>query len=84
VESFVDVRLVDDVEGSDGEGKGGGFHAASDDDLGFIYEALLGLFLWWELRVEDFLEDGPFRIVGLNVVASQCARDDVSLILCCT
>lgn len=45
MESFVDVRLVDDVESSDGESKGGGFHAASDDDLGLIYETLLGLFL---------------------------------------
>ena len=84
VESFVDVGLVDDVEGGDGEGEGGGFYAAADDDLGLIYETLMGLFLWRELRVEDFLEDGPFRIVGFDVIASQCARDDISLILCCT
>jgi hypothetical protein len=40
------VRCVDDVEGCDGEGEGGCFDAAADDDLGFFGKAFGSLVLF--------------------------------------
>lgn len=46
VQAVVDAGRVDDVEGGDAEGEGGGFYAAADYDLGFFFQALLGFVFW--------------------------------------
>jgi hypothetical protein len=47
VQARVDVGRVDDVEGCDGEGEGGCFDAAADDDLSFFSETFGCLILFW-------------------------------------
>jgi hypothetical protein len=47
VQALVDTWGVDDVESSRGEGEGGCLDAASDDDLRFICETLVGLVRGW-------------------------------------
>lgn len=90
VQAGVDARRVDDVERGDAEGKGGGFHAAADDDLGFFAEALLRLVLGGQFGGEDFLEDCFLCVVCLEGFAGHGAADvgplvalEFENVLCC-
>ena len=75
VQAIIDARRIDNVEGGDAEGEGGGFYAAADDDLGFFCEAFLRFVFWREFGLEDFLEDGLFGVVGLDGFAGHGSTD---------
>lgn len=69
------------MEGSDGEGESGGFDTAANDDLRFFFETLLSLILWGKLGKKDFLENGPFGVVGFDVFAAEGAGYEGGLVL---
>jgi hypothetical protein len=81
VQTLVDMRVVDDVEGSNGERKGGCLDAAANNNLGLVCQALLRLILVGELRLENLLENGLFGVVCFQRLAAHDATDVVPLIL---
>jgi hypothetical protein len=81
VQARVYAWCVDDVEGRNGQGKGGCFDAAANDDLGFFGETGGGFVGGRELRGEDFLKDGGFGVVGFRGDAGEGAGDEGALVL---
>jgi hypothetical protein len=81
VKACVDMGCVDDMEGCDGEGEGGCFDAAADNNLGFFGKAFVCLVFFRELGGKDFLEDGCFCVVCLDGVAGERAGNVGGLVL---
>jgi hypothetical protein len=81
VKACVDMGFVNDVEGCDGEGEGGCFDAAADNNLGFFGKAFVCLVFFRELGGKDFLEDGCFCVVSLDGVAGERAGNVGGLVL---
>lgn len=57
------------------------FYAATDNDLSFIGETLVGLVLWRQLGGDYFLEDSLFGVVVFDLLAAERARYQIPLIL---
>lgn len=81
MQALVDAGDVDDVESGNGEGEGGGFDAAADDDLGFFFQALLRLVGGGKLGGEDLVENCFFGVVGFDGFAAEGAGDEGGLVL---
>ena len=67
------------VEGGHAEGPRCGVRARGDDDLGFVFQAWVHLFGFWEVARQDFMEYGRIGVVFVFVVGLFFDFGDVGL-----